>query len=302
MVEAPKPFSSIAAPPRTKMNCAGNSVSWGPRPAPHQHTQLQGVCSLTRGVAGGGVDGSAPPPACLCPAGRPPPQPPPCPRLPHTVLVAFSLLQRQRCSPIIVLLGNWAESLVCSKKMFFFHTQVLCLRLRSLPLLLSYAHLSSGSCPHLLLGPGKGAEGEPDRLGSPETVKEGTPLCAEQAGASVEGLRAGHAVPIPGSGGLQCGAPRHSEGSPPHTHTRLYQLQPPVTLQTYCALGQGTRRGVPATRGGAGWVSARQVATPALRDGPRVCPSRRPAFCPRGPPPCKGRVSPRCRGCRCLPV
>lgn len=222
MVEAPKPFSSIAAPPRTKMNCAGNSVSWGPRPAPHQHTQLQGVCSLTRGVAGGGVDGSAPPPACLCPAGRPPPQPPPCPRLPHTVLVAFSLLQRQRCSPIIVLLGNWAESLVCSKKMFFFHTQVLCLRLRSLPLLLSYAHLSSGSCPHLLLGPGKGAEGEPDRLGSPETVKEGTPLCAEQAGASVEGLRAGHAVPIPGSGGLQCGAPRHSEGSPPpHTHTAL---------------------------------------------------------------------------------
>lgn len=45
--------------------------------------------------------------------------------------VIFFSFWKQHCAEIIVLLGNEAESLVCSKKIFFFHTQVLCLRRKS---------------------------------------------------------------------------------------------------------------------------------------------------------------------------
>lgn len=44
------------------------------------------------------------------------------PSVPGPVIFSF---WKQHCAEIIVLLGNEAESLVCSKKIFFFHTQVL---------------------------------------------------------------------------------------------------------------------------------------------------------------------------------
>lgn len=48
--------------------------------------------------------------------------------LPLPLARYFFLSFWKQCSlEIIVLLGNKAESLVCSKKIFFFHTQVLCL-------------------------------------------------------------------------------------------------------------------------------------------------------------------------------
>lgn len=43
----------------------------------------------------------------------------------------FLSFWKQCCSEIIVLLGNRADSLVCSKKIFSFYTQVLCLRHKS---------------------------------------------------------------------------------------------------------------------------------------------------------------------------